>query len=563
MRIPHPVLRAVTGILLAFSIGGSAYGANSITTPDTGGIAPSLALDANGFPVVSHWGGTGADQLLQVLRCGDADCSSGNVSVTPDNSAFLDEKTALVLDANDNPVVAYWDGSDLSIKILHCGDAICSTGNNIFSVGTILYLPSESALALDANGFPVLIYQDFDSEELKILHCGDANCSSGNSIVAVDEIVGFDAYASLELDANGFPVVSYTSGGSLKILHCGDANCTSGNNIEILDGGSDSSLELDMNGFPVVSYYGTANEELKILRCGNANCSSGNSILSVDAAGDVGQLTSLVLDAGGFPVVSYVDRTNGELKILHCGDANCSSGNSIETFDGQSLLSTSIKLDANGNPVVSYRDNGQLKILHCGNPNCSPNSALVADANGPYQGLPNVGIALDASGSSDPDNDPLTYDWIVDSPNCMFDNVTLESPLLTCTQAGTYTVTVTVDDGDLNDSADASVNVIPPTQAIQELDALVDALVTDGTLKRGQANGLQRPLRNAERSLLQSSLLNTERNNSDEGKIAAACSQLQDFIDAVNAKTPDPLDAVSAAALIGEAQNIRLSLGCD
>lgn len=151
MGTPHSILR-IGALLLFLVASGSVWSANSITAPAPGGLASSMALDANGFPVVSHWGGT-PDQLLQILRCGDANCSSGNISVTPDGSAFLDEKTALVLDANDNPVVAYWDGSDLSIKILHCGDAICSTGNNIFSVGTILYLPSESALALDANGF--------------------------------------------------------------------------------------------------------------------------------------------------------------------------------------------------------------------------------------------------------------------------------------------------------------------------------------------------------------------------------------------------------------------------
>lgn len=554
MGISNSILR--TGALLLFFVtSAGAFGANSITTPDTGGIACSLALDANGFPVVSHWGGTN-DQLLQVLRCGDANCSSGNISVTPDNSAFLDEKTALVLDSNGFPVVAYWDGSDLSIKILHCGDAVCSTGNSIFTVDTIVDLPTESSLVLDANGFPVLIYQDFDTGDLKLLHCGDANCSNGNSTVAVDQVGNFDAYASLELDMNGFPVVSYYDPASddLKVLHCGDATCSSGNSIvnvdTVGDVGQDTSLALDANGFPVVSYRDVTNGDLKVLHCGDANCNSSNSIVSVDTVGNVGSHTSMVLDASGFPVVSYTESPFGDLKVLHCGDANCSSGNSIETFAGESLLSTSIKLDTNGNPVVSYRDNGQLKILHCGNPNCSPNSAPVADANGPYQGLPNVGIVLDASGSSDPETDPLTYDWMVDSPNCLFDNVTLESPLLTCTQAGTYTVTVTVGDSELTDSSDASVNVMPPEQAVQEVSMLVDALVDDETLKSGQANGLKKPLSNVERSL-------------SKGMVQPACSQSQDFIAGVQEKTPNPLDPVTAAALISEAETIRLSLGCD
>jgi len=121
--------------------------------------------------------------------------------------------------------------------------------------------------------------------------------------------------------------------------------------------GQYTSLRLNSSGFPVISYYDATNKDLKVSVCTDATCSAGNTLTTVDSTGDVGWYTSLALNSSGFPVISYSDNTNKDLKVSVCTDATCTT-NTLTTVDSTGDVGqyTSLALNSSGYPVISYYD---------------------------------------------------------------------------------------------------------------------------------------------------------------------------------------------------------------
>ncbi len=113
---------------------------------------------------------------------------------------------------------------------------------------------------------------------------------------------------------------------------------------------------------------------------------SAGAAATVDSAGDVGRYTSITISADGLGLISYYDNTNGDLKVMHCGNAACSSGNTATTVDSAGTVGefTSIITGADGLGLISYYDvsNGDLKVLHCGNAACNSGTVTAVDSWG-------------------------------------------------------------------------------------------------------------------------------------------------------------------------------------
>jgi N-acetylneuraminic acid mutarotase len=160
-------------------------------------------------------------------------------------------------------------------------------------------------------------------------------------------------------------------------------------------------------------------------------------------------------------------------------------GSATFTLDG-AVYAAGVPLDLNGradaptlnglaigNHTIAAAYSGDVNFAstsvqatHTVNP--PPNSAPIANAGGPYYGNEGSTISFSAAGSSDPDNDALTYDWNFGDGSSAVNAGA--SPGHKYVDNGGYTVSVTVSDGhghSSNASANVSVaNVAPTVSAI-------------------------------------------------------------------------------------------------
>jgi hypothetical protein len=190
-------------------------------------------------------------------------------------------------------------------------------------------------------------------------------------------------------------------------------------------------------------------------------------------AGDSWNTGKVVVTASVSDADSSV-RTVYKTDSLLIGDGNLTfkfGFSEGSAYAGKKLIIefTSTPLDtASGGSWTNFDDVSLIKRIP------GVNNPPVANAGTAQTVIGGAVVTLDGSGSSDPDSDPLTYNWISTFPGIVLSDPAIVNPTFTApdvTELSSYSIALIVSDGTLfSDTVLTSVTVIPKGELIRNGD---------------------------------------------------------------------------------------------
>jgi hypothetical protein len=293
---------------------------------------------------------------------------------------------SIAIGVDTYPVIAEHDVSNGWLNVVKCGNMACSADNNVQTVddgssGTY-DVGHYTSIAIAPDGFPIISYYDATNLDLKVIKCGNSACTASNTITTVDSSEDVGEYSSIAIGRDGYAIVSYYNATDTQVyaLHCTNSTCSSYGTPQIVDSdtnaGQYTSIAIGTDGYPVISYYDFGDDDLKMTRCGRIDCSADNWGRTVDdTSADVGQYTSIKVAPDGLPIISYYDVENTNLKVAKCTDSTCVN-TTITTVDdtGDDVGKySSLAIGNDGFAVISYYNTSiaRFQVAKCANAACS------------------------------------------------------------------------------------------------------------------------------------------------------------------------------------------------
>lgn len=313
------------------------------TIEDAGGFARgeylSLGFSANGNPLVAFYDTDGDD--LVIARCANADCSGEEILRTLDPSIEdTGREASMVLDATGRPLVAYVNSTDHTLQLARCDTPSCVTA-------TVTEVDADSGnsrgtgahLVLADDGFPVIAYLDTTADAVRLARCLDEACTSALLTLVEPQVpttIGGDPAIAIAADGN--PIIAFFDEDdlALKVAHCNDPACAGPKTVSLIDdrpngdAGRYCAIAIRPDGTPVISYQrhalgGAGGSALRVAECSTMDCTGEVRVVVVDErAGEItGVDTDIAIGSDGGAVISYHDVDEQSLKVAKCSLQGC------------------------------------------------------------------------------------------------------------------------------------------------------------------------------------------------------------------------------------------------
>lgn len=347
------------GAVGSSQLAGSAVGLAQIDTSQVQARIVGTCAVGEYFRGINPDGSVACESVPGVPRISTVDDPANDVGV----------HLAMAIGADGLPVISYHDATAGALKVAKCANAACTGTASIAVVDDpVNIVGTSTSIAIGIDGLPVISYRDSSAGALKVAKCINPACSGGATITTVDDptnIVGF--FTTIAIGNDGLPVISYRdfTAQSIKVAKCANAACTGTATITTVDDpatsvGISASMAIGADGLPVISYRDEAAQALRVAKCADAACTGTATITTVDdSANNVGSATSIAIGADGLPVISYRDTTVGAFRVAKCSDAACAMPATITTLDNTASdngFYTSLAIAPDGLPVIAYSD---------------------------------------------------------------------------------------------------------------------------------------------------------------------------------------------------------------
>jgi hypothetical protein len=315
------------------------------------------------------------------------------------------ERLAIVVPADGRPVLAWHEALAGRIEVAKCRNVACNGPLAAIALATPPRAGAGLAMALGANGHPVLSYRVDDDQSMRVTSCQTADCRLASHATLDDDGVHGD-HSAIVVPADGRPRISYhdASRATIELARCDDAACSSAS-IVALDwylAGPHSAVGVDADGRTAIAFQ-DEHGALLYARCEDADCSGAVSIRMVDgSAAGAGHQPSLRFAPDGLPVMSYLAGAPRRVTFARCTDPACDDALVTEIdqmgADEIGVDSPSLAIAANGLPLIAYRrTDGGLRLATCSDPGCAEGARR--ELAGARAGAPGTAVAVAADGS--------------------------------------------------------------------------------------------------------------------------------------------------------------------